>query len=445
MLAYYTPTVRVRCDPATFPCPTCGQPGRRKQILTRIVHDFHQHQRRDVELTYAEYRATCACVRTFRSHPDPERLPMQPRAQYSDRIRELLLARLLQDGMSGEHTLASLQRDFGLDLSDGFLDDCLKWKVQTVDMAAYRQFTRERFSGVLCVDELHLGRRVLLLATDPLNDLVIGFALVSHNDQAHMHGFLNNLKNHGFAPELVITDGSLLYPQVLRDVWPKARHQLCVFHLLQDLNQALLDAVRRLRQQAFPKPPRRPHRGRPSRHEQATVQREQELQERSTFIWQHRYLIVKRPENYEGSDAQDLQQMLAYLPGLRTLRELALEIMALFDPTLRPRQVGYRYRRWYTALERVTDGRLRKALQSLNPAKFRKVIAHRVYSHRRQTRTNNHVERQNRHIRLWEKVRYGWRRRRTIVRFVILALAAWQANAEHDEPPPKKRLRRRRK
>src|SRR5262249_61408772 len=40
----------------------------------------------------------------------------------------------------------------------------------------------------------------------------------------------------------------------------------------------------------------------------------------------------------------------------------------------------------------------------------------------RRVRTNNHVERVNRRLRYFEKVRYKWRRRRTIVRFVVLAL-----------------------
>lgn len=37
-------------------------------------------------------------------------------------------------------------------------------------------------------------------------------------------------------------------------------------------------------------------------------------------------------------------------------------------------------------------------------------------------RTNNHVERTNRMFRFLEKVRYKWRRRRTLVRFVVLTL-----------------------
>jgi hypothetical protein len=43
----------------------------------------------------------------------------------------------------------------------------------------------------------------------------------------------------------------------------------------------------------------------------------------------------------------------------------------------------------------------------------------------RRVRTNNHVERCNRKLRYWEKVRYKWRRRRTLVRFLVLALDHW--------------------
>jgi hypothetical protein len=40
-----------------------------------------------------------------------------------------------------ERTREALQRDFHLDLSQGFLYDCLDWKVHQVNMPAYRQWT----------------------------------------------------------------------------------------------------------------------------------------------------------------------------------------------------------------------------------------------------------------------------------------------------------------
>src|SRR5260370_36298782 len=114
-------------------------------------------------------------------------------------------------------------------------------------MAAHRRKVLAHFSGTLFVDELHLGRFTLLLATDPLSDLPIAFALVASNDQAHMRRFLGNLRTWGLEPKVVVTDGSNLYPAVLTEWWPDADHQLCVFHVIKDINKLILDAVRRMR------------------------------------------------------------------------------------------------------------------------------------------------------------------------------------------------------
>ena len=50
-------------------------------------------------------------------------------------------------------------------------------------------------------------------------------------------------------PSVDVTDGSNVYPAVLQEVWPKAKHQLCVFHVLQDITAKVLDGGRRLRRQ----------------------------------------------------------------------------------------------------------------------------------------------------------------------------------------------------
>ena len=57
----------------------------------------------------------------------------------------------------------------------------------------------------------------------------------------------------------------------------------------------------------------------------------------------------------------------------------------------------------------------------------------------RRVRTNNHVERTNRRLRFLEKVRYKWRRRRTLVRFVVMTLDRWRQNdqGEIKESAPK--------
>src|SRR5262249_56638537 len=91
------------------------------------------------------------------------------------------------------------------------------------------------------------------------------------NDADHMRRFLKNLQTWGLEPKVVVTDGSTLYPAVLAELWPAARHQLCVFHLLKDINDLILQAVRRLARTMTRRgnAGRRRKRGRPSKAQQA--------------------------------------------------------------------------------------------------------------------------------------------------------------------------------
>jgi transposase-like protein len=54
---------------------------------------------------------------------------------------------------------------------------------------------------------------------------------------------------HFYVPFVVVIDGSNLYQEALAELWPQARHQLCVFHVLKELHKHVLDAVRRLRRE----------------------------------------------------------------------------------------------------------------------------------------------------------------------------------------------------
>ena len=189
----------------------------------------------------------------------------------------------------------------------------------------------EHFSGTLCVDEVHLGQFTLLLATDPIRDLPVAFALVGANDHDHMRRFLQNLKNWGLEPRTVITDGSNLYPALLAELWSEADHQLCVFHIIKEINQRILDAVRRLRNGDEPTGPGRRKRKRGRKGARSRARRGPTLKEKSAFVFQHRHLIVKRRENFTATERDDLRRMLEYLPELATLRQFADRIYWLFD------------------------------------------------------------------------------------------------------------------
>ncbi|GAC1354167.1 MAG: hypothetical protein NVSMB4_15760 [Acidimicrobiales bacterium] len=427
--------IPVRCAPKKAPCPDCGTRGRRKRTLTRTVRTVAYKAVAVLEVTYGEYAARCGCRTTFRICPGG----VPPKAKYDDRVRELVLDRLLKDGMSVERALASIRREFLLDLSTGFVYDVLRDRAAELDMAAHRRMVLGRFSGTLCVDELHLGRFTLLLATDPLADLPVAFALVDKNDHDHMRRFLRNLKTWGLLPRVVVTDGSNLYPELLAGLWPDADHQLCVFHVLRTINGLILDAVRRLKAAMARrgKAGRKKKRGRKSKKARAAAgRRGPTLKEKAHFVFKHRHLIVKRREKLTEAERGDLVRMLEDLPELAALRRFADRVYWLFDTPKDFHQASCRR----SALVRDPAFRavpeLVKAMEQLDAEKFPKLIAYLNDPASRRVRTNNHVERTNRLFRFLEKVRYKWRQRRTLVRFVVLKLdQVWSQRASSEAEP----------
>lgn len=411
-------TIPVHCAPCKAPCPTCGKLGRRKATHNRQVRTIAYKQVVFLDITYGEYRARCGCCTTFRTTPPG----VEPRALYDNKVRQAVLDRILDDAMSAERVIASMRRDFYLDLSDGFVYDCLDREVKRLDMSDHRRWVLERFSGTLCVDELHLGRNTLLLATDPLQDLPVAFALVAANDKDHMRRFLGNLKTWGLVPEVVVTDGSNLYPATLAELWRDARHQLCVFHVLKGLHKQVLDAVRRLRRGLS----RRGNRGRkrkPGRRPKGRARRRGLTnKEKSAFIFKHRWLIVRRWDKMSDQERADLATMLSYLPELKTLRDFVDGLgMLLEEGQSEPRAWG-RHAALVANQSFLAVPELAKAIDALAAEKFAKMIAFLKSPACRRVRTNNHVERVNRKLRYEEKARYKWRKRRTTVRFLVLLL-----------------------
>lgn len=437
--------IPVSCAPRKARCPSCGRQGQRKRTLTRDVRSIAYKEICILEITYGEYAARCGCCKSFRTHPENA----FPKAKYDNKVRQAVLDGILEDGLNVEAVLRRMQRDFLLDLSTGFVYDCLYEAVRQLEMAEHRQEILQRFSGVLCVDEVHLGKFTLLLATDPVGDFPVAFALVSANDQEHMGRFLRQLQRSGLQPQVVVTDGSSLYPALLAAIWPEAEHQLCVFHVMQDLNKLILDGLRRLRTKMSRRGSkgRRRKRGRPTKaQKRRRAKQKKSLKEKAKFVFKQRYLMTKRRENFRGQDAKHLKTMLEFLPELRSLRTFADRLHRLFEPEQTEHQAWCRWSalRRSAAFQAVPE--LARALGRLEKETFSKVIAflRGPAARRRQVRTNNHVERCNRKLRFWEKVRYKWRRRRTLVRYLVLSLDRWwkdtfqptqaQQSRSHDQP-----------
>ena len=91
--------------PKKAPCPKCGKLGKRKRTCTREVRTVAFRVVAYLKITYGEYTAQCECCTTFRNTPEG----VLPKAHYDNKVRDLVLDRIIKDGMSIERILELLR------------------------------------------------------------------------------------------------------------------------------------------------------------------------------------------------------------------------------------------------------------------------------------------------------------------------------------------------
>ena len=144
--------------------------------------------------------------------------------------------------------------------------------------------------------------------------------------------------------------------------------------------------------------------------------------EQAAFIWEHQYLIVRKPETLSEQDKQDLALMLTIAPALKVLRQFNQQFYRLLQrgitkqcaPTRRTRMVNHPCYQAHALLA--------TALKKLSKDKFDKMSV--FLEHENGQRTNNQVERNNRVFRMMQKTRYKRRKTHTIEKALDLELYA---------------------
>lgn len=212
-------------------------------------------------------------------------------------------------------------------------------------------------------------------------------------------------------------------------MWPKARHQLCVFHVIAEINKLVLSEVRVCRRRIKPKKIKS-GRGRPSKRQQARIRKLKEKKRQADFMYRHRFLIVRKRKNMNAGDKGNLNKFLSISPTLKTLRKFTSDVYALFTIRRSQDQAWKIWRRMRRTAKFRNNPSLRKALDVLSKSNMKKLLVYRdqPLADRTKVRTNNHVERCNRKIRYLEKVRYKWRRPKTILRHILLQFQNWLKN-----------------
>ena len=158
------------------------------------------------------------------------------------------------------------------------------------------------FSGYVAADELYDGPFCILSAVDNRRYKRLLYDVLDH-DPTHedIRAFLGRLKTALVARGLtlcgVTTDGSALYPEPLRAVFGKVRHQICQFHVVQDIVKAVVKAVARERKRLAAQQPKL-SRGRPStKAAKQAARTKRRLEAHRAALFTARYLFVQRHLN----------------------------------------------------------------------------------------------------------------------------------------------------
>lgn len=287
---------------------------------------------------------------------------------------------------------------------------------------------------MLCIDEVRDGSRVILYATDPLNDFTVSWKVNTKNDLLSMNAFLDDMKQWGLNPEVVITDGSPLYKDALNEHWKDVEHQLCIFHVIKDVNKIILDAVKSIKNKIkrLGNRGRKRKRGRPRKSAQKKRNdKKKTRKQQAKFIWQNQHLIVKKKENLTKEDKKTLKIMFEIAPRLKLLRKFNQQFYKLFETSISKEKAYRRWKRMMQNEDYQKDKQINKALKMLRKEKFDKMITFMKYENL--DRTNNHVERNNRTFRMMQKTRYKRRSAKTIETAIWLdIMRRWEKHTIHN-------------
>jgi len=262
---------------------------------------------------------------------------------------------------------------------------------------AYLDQALADFSGYLASDEVYDGPFCILSVVDNRRYNRLAFRVLDHDPtqddvRDFLKAFKGQLDKRGLKVRGITTDGSSLYPEVLKELWPGARHQLCAFHVIKEITKAILHALAKLRKELTALIPKLP-RGRPRKEQQARARKAKRQKQRAADLFEYRYLFVRH--QLSKAQRQQLQRLTRGLPPLRGLRQVMDEVYRLFDRRCKTQtavqklaRLRRRVRRFKTlgqALNKLSSPNLEKALEFLDD----KLLGS----------TSNAVERGNRRFR----------------------------------------------
>jgi len=284
------------------------------------------------------------------------------------------------------------------------------------------------FSGYVAADELYDGPFCILSAVDNRRYKRILYDVLDH-DPTHddIRAFLGRLKTALAARDLTLrgmtTDGSPLYPTPLAEVFSGVPHQLCQFHVVQEIVKAVVKAVSSERKRLAAQQPKLP-RGRPrTKAAKQAARTKKRLAAQGAALFASRYLFVQRHLN--KTERKTLWRVSRGLPQLQALRAIMEQVYALFDRRCRTQTALGKLAKLRRRLQRSPQ--LGETLKKLFSPTLEKALT--FLDEKLLPSTSNAVERGNRRYRKMQKSVY---RVRTLAQIrARLALDMWrEAHAE---------------
>jgi hypothetical protein len=127
----------------------------------------------------------------------------------------------------------------------------------------------------------------------------------------------------------ITTDGSTLYTEPAKAVFPGVRHQICEFHVKKEINEGVLQAVAQVRRELKGTKTKRGKRGRPTKDEKAVIRKNERIQQKITALFDNRFLFVQK--ELSSVERKTLHEITKGFPKLRTLRMMVEEVYRLYD------------------------------------------------------------------------------------------------------------------
>ena len=339
-----------------------------------------------------------------------------PGSHSTKRVVDTAIRLVIEDGLPYRAASWGLWRDHRVFVPYATIQNWVEdggEKAQRRIPTDYLDWALSDFSGYIAADELYDGPFCVLSIVDNRTFKRLSYHVLDRDPtQVDVESFFRRfgqaLEARGLTVQGITTDGSTLYPEPIAAVFGAVPHQVCQFHILHEVNKAVLSAVAQERKRLAAGAPKLP-RGRPSsKAAKRAARRKKRIEQKVGELFAHRYLFVQR--RLSPSERATLQRISRGWPQLRSLRWLMEEVYRLFDRRCRMATALAKLEQLRARLRRF--GRLRKVLKKLLAPGLEKALE--FLDERLLGATSNAVERGNRRYRKMQKTVYRVRTQRAI-------------------------------